>query len=122
MYTTVNCQQTVVMDGKDCASSFCLCYDCMYRLLHCNSSKRRDDRYITMLFNDNNNDVIMLPTLPLSPFSLMGEQLRGMFNKLVRQEDDSGVNHLWKGEMWPAQVGLIHARHVQNTRGAGANN
>lgn len=49
----------------------------------------------------------------------MGEQLQGVFNK---QEDDSGVNHLWKGEMWPAQLGLIHARHVQNTRGAGANN
>lgn len=46
----------------------------------------------------------------------MGEQLQGVFNKLVSQEDDSGVNHLWKGEMWPARVGLIHARHVQNTR------
>lgn len=40
----------------------------------------------------------------------------------ARQEDDSGVNHLRKGEMWPARVGLIHARHVQDSRGAGANN
>lgn len=71
--------------------------------------------------------MIMMPlrrrALPPSPPLPNGrEQLQGVFNKLARQEDDSGVNHLWKGEMWPARVGLIHARHVQNTRGAGANN
>ncbi len=71
--------------------------------------------------------MIMMPLYPpaLPPFPLLPngrEQLQGVFNKLVRQEDDSGVNHLWKGEMRPARVGLIHARHVQNTRGAGANN
>lgn len=30
-------------------------------------------------------------------------------------KDASGVNHLWKGEMWPARVALIRARHVRNT-------
>lgn len=81
--------------------------------------KGKDERYLTMLYNDN--DAITLPTLPLSHFVPSGRAAT-VFNKLVRQEDDSGVNHLWKGEMWPAQVSLIHARHVQNTRGAGANN
>lgn len=67
--------------------------------------------------------MIMMPSRPRMPtLFIMGEQLKGVFNKLERQEDDSGVNHLWKGEMWPARVDLIHARHVQNTRGAGANN
>lgn len=62
------------------------------------------------------------PPSLVATFFLMVEQLQGVFNMLVGQDDDSGVNHLWKGEMWPARVGLIHARHVQNTRGAGANN
>lgn len=64
--------------------------------------------------------IMMLPRP--RPLFQTGEQLQGVFNKPVGQEDDSGVNHLGKGEMWPARVGLIHARHVQNTRGAGANN
>lgn len=33
----------------------------------------------------------------------------------LRSKDASGVNHLWKGEMWPARVALIRARHVRNT-------
>lgn len=69
--------------------------------------------------NDKDNDAIASP-----PAQLLhnGRAEKGVFNKLERLEDDSGVNHLWKGEMWPARVDLIHARHVQNTRGAGANN
>ncbi len=74
-----------------------------------------------MLPNDNgdDNDAIILPLFLVFP---MGVQLQGLLNELTVQEDDSRVNHFWKGEMWPARVGLIHARHVQNTRGAGANN
>lgn len=64
--------------------------------------------------------MIMVP-LPSAPYilpiiSLMGEQLQGVLDKLVRQEDDSGVNHLWKGEMLPARVGLIHARRAEHQR------
>lgn len=73
--------------------------------------------------------MIVMPSRPAavlssSPcsFFLKGEQLKSVLHKPERQEDDSGVNHLRKGEMWRAQVGLIRARHVRNTRGAGANN
>lgn len=65
--------------------------------------------------SDADNEPVLLPV----PSCSNGRAVRV---HSIRQEDDSGVNHLWKGEMWPARVGLIHARHVQNTRGAGANN
>lgn len=39
----------------------------------------------------------------------------GVLGGAPSSEDASGVNHLWKGEMWPARVALIRARHVQNT-------
>lgn len=39
----------------------------------------------------------------------------GVLGGTPSSEDASGVNHLWKGEMWPARVALIRARHVRNT-------
>lgn len=66
--------------------------------------------------SDTDNDAIILPPHP----QFQWESSYRVCS--TKQEDDSGVNHLWKGEMWPARVSLIHARHVQNTRGAGANN
>lgn len=62
------------------------------------------------------------PTSPRAVVVVVLEGGKGGAVRSNRQEDDSGVNHLWKGEMWPARVGLIRARHEQNTRGAGANN
>lgn len=69
-----------------------------------NGSERNDERYITMALM-----TIIMVMVPLPPHCcphlfLMGEKLQGVFDRQVSQEDDSGVNHLWKGEMWPARV------------------